>query len=308
LVEEYFPEKRRDLAGRSHRHFDVFNLHHIDELKLDYFETLQLISELRDAHTKIVVTAHDLTPHSKQPEVWDPIFQAWFGSADGIIHHSNWGMSVLRSRYQIPESTRHAIIYNRGGSDEVGVTTSAQRARAEAALRLNKIPLRIGIVGHPRKERLVTEFLEGFAKTERSDMEIVCWSLSDQDVVPNDPRIVIAKEQKYVLESTFRRRLRACDIVAIPYREDGEMLTSGVLRSAVEVGLGILRTDWAFLKEVAGDVGIYIGRDAESFATGLSSLSAEDAGRAKRASLELKNLSNWRTTAQGYGKFFESLL
>jgi hypothetical protein len=102
--------------------------------------------------------------------------------------------------------------------------------------------------------------------------------------------------------------LRACDIVAIPYREDGEMLTSGVLRSAVEVGLGILRTDWAFLKEVAGDVGIYIGRDAESFATGLSSLSAEDAGRAKRASLELKNLSNWRTTAQGYGKFFESLL
>jgi hypothetical protein len=308
LVEEYFPGMRRSLGKRKLERLDIFNLHFIDQMKLNHFETLQLIDELRTANIKIVLTAHDLTPHSKQPEIYDQIFQAWFGSADGIIHHSRWGMATLLSRYQIPESTKHAIIYNLGGTGEGAVTTAVQRAGAEAAFGLNGVPIRIGIVGQPRRERLVAEFLEGFSQTLRHDMEIACWSLSEHDVVPNDPRIVIAEKHKYVLNRTMKMRLRVCDVISIPYQEDGEMLTTGVITSAVEAGIGILRTDWPFLKEVAGDVGIYIGSDVGSFTAGLSHLTVDDVERAKRASLELRRASNWRTTAQEYGKFYESVL
>ncbi|MGA2874417.1 MAG: hypothetical protein ABSE82_02650 [Nitrososphaerales archaeon] len=307
LVEEYFPSKRRSLNKRNSSQIEIFHLHFIDQMKLDYSQTITLIDELRAANIKIVVTAHDLTPHTKQPEIYDPLFQAWLGAADGIIHHSHWGADILQSRYRISAGTKHAIISFPGGQGKLRATTSAQRTFAEISLGLKKIPIRIGIVGAPRRERLVTEFLEGFAKTERDDLEIACWSLDEHDIVPRDPRIVIAERYKHVSNYTFRMRLRACDVIAIPYQKDGEMLTTGVVNSALDAGIGVLRTDWPFLKEVFGDAGIYVGSNAEGFAMGLSRLTVEDVESAKRASLELRASNNWRRIAQQYGIFYESL-
>jgi glycosyltransferase involved in cell wall biosynthesis len=308
LIEEYFPSKRRSFQKRTLGHLDIFHLHFIDALRLDHAETVQLIGELHAAKIKIVITAHDLTPHTKQPEFYDPIFQAWLGAADGVIHHSNWGMGVLESRYEIPASTKHTIIANLGGKRRHRGTTPSQRARAESALGLKSIPIRIGILGMPRKERLVKEFLQGFAMTERQDMEVACWSLSETDPIPDDPRIVIAERHKHVGDHVFRKRSRACDVIAVPYQEDGEMLSTGVTRSALDVGVGVLRTNWPFIVEVFGDAGIYIGSDVASFAGGLSELTVDEVQRAKLASLELGKSNNWRQIAQKYEEFYELIL
>jgi glycosyltransferase involved in cell wall biosynthesis len=267
-----------------------------------------LIGHLRANQIKIVVTAHDLTPHSKRPEYYDPLYQAWLSAADGIIHHSEWGAEALRARYKVPEETKNAMVLNLGRSDMTRVTTPTERAAIEAALGLAKVPIRIGIVGTPRKEKLVVEFLEGFARTIRDDMQITCWSLAEHEVVPDDRRIAIAERYRPVSNRTFRKRLAVCDVIAIPYQSDGEMLTTGLTGSAMEVGIGILRTDWPFLEEVFGDAGIYVGNDVESFAAGLSRLTIDEIRLAQEASLELRRSHSWRTMAEEYGKFYDSVL
>jgi glycosyltransferase involved in cell wall biosynthesis len=86
------------------------------------------------------------------------------------------------------------------------------------------------------------------------------------------------------------------------------MLTTGVVASAMEVGIGILRTDWPFLEEVFGDAGIYIGKDAESFTVGLSRLTLGDIQLAKKASLKLRLSNSWQVIAEQYGRLYESVL
>jgi glycosyltransferase involved in cell wall biosynthesis len=275
---------------------------------LDYSETIRLIDSLRGAGVKIVLTAHDLTPHSKQPELYDPLYQAWLGAADGVIHHSQWGLGALRARYQIREQAKHAIIFLLGGRNKRSVVSPAKRARLEAALGLTAVPIRIGIFGTTRRERLVTEFLEGFARTTRDDTQVTCWSLTDQDVVPRDPRIVIPRRTRHVHDRTFRRMLAVCDVIAVPYQVDGEMLTTGFASSAVEAGIGVLRTDWPYLKEVLGDAAIPIGNDVEGFSMALSRLGVDDIERAKRTSSRLRSSHSWRTIAAQYEEFYESVL
>jgi hypothetical protein len=99
-----------------------------------------------------------------------------------------------------------------------------------------------------------------------------------------------------------------CDVIAIPYQEDGEMLTTGVTRTALDAGVGILRTNWPFLEEVFGDAGIYIGSGVTSFAEGLSKLRVEDVQRARLASVALGESNNWRRIAENYEAFYDLLL
>ena len=308
LVEEFFPRSSESSRIRKLKKFDIFHLNFVDVLQLDYPETIQLIGQLQAAKVKIVVTAHDLTPHSKQPEYYDPLFQTWLSAADGIVHHSQWGLTALRTRFQIPERTKNAVIFNLGRRDDVAVVGPKKRRRIETALGIAQVPIRIGIVGAPRKERMIAEFLEGFSRTTRADMQVTCWSLTEQDIVPNDPRIAIAEKYRHVRNRTFRKRLEICDVIAIPYQSDGEMLTTGVVASAMEVGIGILRTDWPFLEEVFGDAGIYIGKDAESFTVGLSRLTLGDIQLAKKASLKLRLSNSWQVIAEQYGRLYESVL
>ena len=48
----------------------------------------------------MVWTAHNLTPHDKRPDVFDPIYQVWADAVDAVIHHSAWGEARMRERYR----------------------------------------------------------------------------------------------------------------------------------------------------------------------------------------------------------------
>jgi hypothetical protein len=111
----FLPIRQRNQFAAPLRfvHADIFHLHFIDELGFNLEKTTALIKELQAARTKIVWTGHDLTPHTKRHEQFDPIFSAWAAAADGVIHHSYFGEKLLRQRYDFSPHAIHTVISNR---------------------------------------------------------------------------------------------------------------------------------------------------------------------------------------------------
>jgi len=111
------------------------------------------------------------------------------------------------------------------------------QATAEAWLGLSPTGLRIGIVGAPRTEKLVRVVLDAVAACRRTDVEVVCWSLGLADgppswEVPDDPRIAIAEVYRTVDPKVYATRLAACDVLALVFDPEGDMLATGAAADA----------------------------------------------------------------------------
>jgi len=287
---------------------DIFHLHFVEALDYDLEQTTSLIAQLKAARIKIVWTAHDLTPHSKQPDKFDPIFSAWAGAADGVIHHSHFGERLLRQRYAFGPDTVHTVITNRRQREHAGVELVNQRSSIEAEWGLTPTPLRIGLVGGPRVERKVMNFLRGVTLSTSEDFQVVCWSLGPGEIPPRDPRIAIAEAYRFASDEIHARRLAICDLVALPVDPDGEMLTTGVVPDAIAVGLGILASDWGYLKETCGDAAIACGHTPESVAECLNTVTMVDVRVAKDASRALRESWSWESARQPMMEFYHRVV
>ncbi len=289
-------------------HADIFHLHFVEGLGLDLEKTTALIAQLKAAHIKIVWTAHDLTPHSKQHDWFDPIFSAWAGAVDGVIHHSHFGETLLRQRYAFGPDTVHTVIANRRQREHAGIGLVSQRSFIEAEWGLTPTPLRIGLLGGPRVERKVMNFLRGVTLSTSQDFQVVCWSLGPDDIPPRDRRIAIAEAYRFTSDEIHTRRLAICDLVALPVDPDGEMLTTGFVPDAIAMGLGILASDWGFLKETCGDAAIACGHTPESVAECLNRVTMSDVQAAKDASRTLRETRNWESARQPMIEFYHRVV
>lgn len=299
----------REFAPRLDlRYVDIFHLHFVDAFGRDRSQTAQLITELKAAKTRIVWTAHDLTPHTKQQHHFDPIFQLWAEAADGVIHHSHSGERRMRERYQFRPSTLHTVIENRCRQEYSDFALLKKRSVFEAELGLTPTSIPIGLLGSPRVERKVLEFLEGVAMSSVQDLQVVCWSLRPDEVAPRDERIKIAEPWRYVTDRTHAKRLAVCDLVALPFDPDGEMLTTGVVSDAVAMGIGILASEWEFVTETAGAAAIPCGHLARDIATCLDSLKVEDVIKAREASVALREGLSWESARAPLLAFYQSVL
>ena len=142
-----------------------------------------------------------------------------------------------------------------------------ERRVAEQALGLPPTGLRIGLLGAPRHGKLVDAFLEGVARSGRNDLQVVCWSLREDQVAPDDPRVAVAEPYGMVDERTYALRLSACDALAVPFDPDGGMQATGTVADALAAGLPGLVSDWWFLSEALGDAAIPVGHTADGIAT-----------------------------------------
>ena len=270
------------------RDTDLLHLHWPEWLAFDDLaEHERIIATLADADVPVVWTAHNLTPHAKAPEVYDPIYQAWASSVAAVIHHSAWGEERMRARYRFAPAVRHVVIPH-GHFGELWQRHLPPRAAAEAQLGLEPVPdggVRIGIVGAPRAEKQVQVVLDAVAASARSDVQLACWSLGVGDAaetVPDDPRIVVAEPYREVDRPLYAARLAACDVLALVFDADGEMLATGAAADATGLGLPALRSDWGYLVEALGDGGIGCGQTVASVAAAVDGLTPEvlDAARA----------------------------
>jgi hypothetical protein len=290
------------------RDVDVFHLHFLDAFGRDIVQTRRLIERLKSANVKIVWTAHDLTPHSKEHATYDPIFQLWAQASDGVIHHSAWGEAQFRQRYNFSSSCEHLIITHGWHQKRRNEALLKRRHSIEKSWGLSSRKIRIGLVGSPRQERNVGAFLDGVALSSNQEIEVVCWSLGPHDKVPDDPRIVVAETYQYVTDHTIAQRLAVCDLIALPMDPHGEMLTTGLSADALAMGCGILASEWEYLRETVSEASIVCGHTAQSVAACLDALDATSVERVKNASDALRPRYSWSQAREPVASLYERIL
>ncbi len=302
-------------ASQDPSTIDLLHLHRPEWLAFDDLSAHQTIAaELDRRRIPVVWTAHNLTPHEKRPDAYEPIYQLWADSAAAIIHHSHTGMDRFRNRYRSSPSTRHVVIPHGHFGDlwadhaPSGGTDGVDRDAAAAELGLEPCALRIGMLGAPRAEKLVGEFLRGVAASSRTDIQVACWSIGADDDVPDDLRIVIADRYDLADPSVYAMRLAACDVLAMPFDPDGDMLATGTVFDAIGLAMPVLRSDWGFLVEVLGDAGIPMGHTASAIAASLDALDIDTVAAAGRAAVMRRDELTWDTIAARTLTLFEEVL
>ncbi len=297
------------VADPGFAHLDLLHLHWPEWVAFDDLDAhRRIIADLADHDIPVVWTAHNLTPHEKRPETYEPIYAAWAEAVDAVIHHSDWGEERLRSRYRFPSDCRHEVIPHGHFGGLWARAGLPSRDQAEAGLGLKATPLRIGIVGAPRAEKQVQTVLDAVAACSRRDVELVCWSLGPDDVVPDDPRIAIAERYRMVDRPTYARRLASCDVLALIFDPGGDMLATGAAADAVGLAVPVLRSDWGYLVEVLGDAGIEAGHTVASVAAAIDGLSVERLDRAKAAARERNLALDWPPLASRTADLFERVV
>jgi len=266
------------------------------------------LDELADHDLPVVWTAHNLTPHEKRPETFDPIYAAWADAADAVIHHSAWGEARMRERYRFGPDCRHEVIPHGHFGGLWEGAGRPDRAEAERRLGLSPSPLRIGIVGAPRAEKLVQVVLDAVATCDRKDVELVCWSLGPDDTVPDDPRITVAKRYRMVDRVAYATRLAACDVLALVFDPDGEMLATGAAADATGLGLPALRSDWGYLVEALGDGAVPAGHTVTSVAATIDGLTPGVLAAARAGAERRRTELDWTVLADRTADLFERVV
>ncbi len=305
------PLADRVVTGPGFDDVDVFHLHWPEWVEFGDLDTHRaLVRSLAARGIPTVWTAHNLTPHLKLPERFDPLYALWAEHAAAVIHHSEWGRAQMLARYEFGAQVEHVVIPHGhfGGlwSDELKAT---DRAAAEARLGLSPCALRIGIVGAPRAEKLTEDFAAGFAASRRDDVQLCVWALSKWDDLPDDPRITIAERYRNVDMATYATRLAACDLLALPFDPSGEMLATGTAADAIGVGLPVLATDWGFLTEYFGAACFSIGDGSPGAVTAaIDALDAAMLPEARSAVVALRPRFEWEPIAEATHAVFDRVV
>lgn len=265
---------------------------------------LRTLRDLRRAGVRILWTLHNLTPHAKQPQRYDPIYRAWAEAADTVLHHSEWGRQRALAELPFRADCRHVTLAHPHFGPLLP-RPYPSRATAEAALGLPPCALRLGIVGAPRAEKDVAGFAAAFAASQRDDLGLCIWSLRPGEQVPDDRRIH-AEAYRTVPRALYDLRLAACDVLVLPYRGH-DMLGTGTAADAVAHGLPALVSDWPYLAEYLGSAGIPCGPDHESTVVALENLNHAALARAAAASRALQARLDPGTTAAATWEVLDQL-
>lgn len=288
---------------------DGFHLHWPEWFAFDDLdEHRRLAALLRTHRVPVIWTAHNLTPHEKRPDRFDAVYQVWADAAAAVIHHSAWGEARMRERYRFAPGTRHVVIPHGHFGALYRSAASVSRVELEAELGLTPAPLRVGLLGAPRREKAVLEFLQGVVACRRDDLQVVCWSLGPDEVAPVDPRIAVAEPYEMVDPDTYGRRLAACDLLALPFDPDGDMLATGLTADVIGLGLGALVSDWGYLTEVLGEAGIPCGHTAASVAAALDRLDAGRVAAARAAARARRDDLGWSVIADRTFALFDEVV
>ena len=254
------------------------------------------IAGLQQEGTRIVWTMHNLVPHAKDT-AFVPIYEAWAGAADLVLHHSEWGRDRALSAYGFRATCRHVVIPHAAWPTLDDARGDDDRAATEEELGLRPGALRLGVVGAPRAEKDVGLVMRAVARSAREDLELVVLSLDVAEDVPVDQRIV-ARRYENVDRATYERRLHALDALVMPFDPDGDMLATGTVGDAVAAGLPVLASEWSFLAEALGDAALTYGRTEDDLLASLETLDRAELAHAAAAARALREPLAWVTIAE----------
>ncbi|MCC5952879.1 MAG: glycosyltransferase [Acidimicrobiia bacterium] len=304
---------RPDAGADRLRDVDVFHLHWPEWFVGDDVDRMLRFCDLLDRlGVPLLWTQHNLIPHWQLP-AFEDLYAAVATRAAAVIHHSEWGMQRALDRWDYSQTVTHRVIPHGHFGNLLGSWDDDQRRaarrRAEATLELAPCSIRIGIVGAPRADKDVVGFARAFAATTRSDLGLLVASARPEELeqIPDDERIT-ALPYEFVDRDTYNERLAAIDVLALPFRADGQMLTTGVVGDAVGLGVGVLCTSWPYLHEMLGDAAIDIGDDEPAYTTALEALDTVHIRRAAEVATQLRDRYAWPVVAEATFELLEELL
>jgi glycosyltransferase involved in cell wall biosynthesis len=264
----------------------------------------RLIAAFKLRKIPILWTQHNLAPHRPGIED-DAIYRAWAAAADAIVHHSMYGMRKARAALPYSPAALHRIIPH-GCFGEPGMRVSGvERRTAEASRGLRHGVLRLGVIGAPRPGKRVDLVMEAVAGSTREDIELVAFSLRDDERPPHDHRIV-AEGYRYVPQSEYDARLAMIDLLVLPFDGD-HMLTTGSVADAIGRGLPCLTSPWRYLSETLGDAALPFGSSAADLRERLETLTATDIEEAAGKMAALRPLYNWKRIGAQHLRLWDEL-
>jgi hypothetical protein len=292
---------RPDDARARLRAVDAFHLHWPEWFVSTVEQTETFLELLDETGTALIWTQHNLVPHTTVPDA-EEVYARFAARADVVVHHTEWGRRRVTARYRFDPGATHVVLpHGHFGH----LVRPADRRDGEAELGLAPTGIRIGIVGAPRRDKRTGAFVEAFARTTRPDLQLLVLSLDrdepgpgepDRGVGGGDPR-VRALPYEFVPREVYDRRMATLDAVALPFADDGDMLTTGTVGDVVAFGLPALTTGWPFLTEALGDAAIPLGDDWTATLEGLTAGRLAEAAAAARA---LQDRYDWAAIAERF--------
>lgn len=302
------PFPREALAGEVAALEDIDQVHfHWPErlLPADLDAHCELISSLRAAEVRVVLTQHNLAPHDRRPE-WHPIYAAWAAAAGAVIHHSDRGRAQAMNRLPYAPDAQHWVIPHGHFGDVFRGVPSDARARVEAEFGLRRGVVRLAVVGAPRPEKDVQLVIDAVADSRRRDIELLVLSGTPGLHVPGDDERITVVPYKLVPRDAYNRRLAAVDVLVLPFT-DGEMLATGTTADAVGAGIPALISAWDYLHESMGEAGIPYGTTANDLRTCIDALDDDVLSAARAATARRRDELSWERIAPRHLQALEQL-
>jgi len=247
---------------------------------------------------------HNRRPHYMEAERGRALYRAWARIADGVIHHSEWGMKVMRAELPFREDARHAVIPHGHFGEQMRLTRS--RAEIEASLGVPPAPMRFGLMGRWQQEKQVELVIAAFMQAARPDQQLVLTAYKPGTEKPADPRIIYLPRGEWMVREEIAEHIHLCDALVSAHTGD-TYLTSGVSADAIGAGIGMFVPHWEYFHETLGDAPFYHDNTQESLAASFASVTPADIERGKAAFRALLPGCAWSVVGEKTLALYRSL-
>ena len=270
---------------------------------------LDFAAELGRLPVRIVWTLHNRRPHSA---VWHEqdrdrvLYRAWAAIADGVIHHSHWGMALMRAELPFKPAARHIVLPH--GHYAAQMSARVPRAELEARFGLEPSTRRFGIIGRAQKEKQVELIVRAFQAAGRADQQLFVTAVTPElaEALKGDPQVRLLPSAGWLSREEVAARLHVCDALVCA-QTGGTYLTSGANADAIGAGLAMLAPDWGYFRDTLGAAAYYHDNTEAGLTRLFASLSAADLERGKAASVALQPCHAWPKLAEETLAFFRRL-
>jgi glycosyltransferase involved in cell wall biosynthesis len=262
------------------------------------------VERLARLPVKIVWTMHNRLPHA-----WSTgrrkFFKACAEAAHGVVHHSAWGMQLIRGELPFRPDAAHAVIAHGHYGDLFSTTKT--RAQMEAELGLSPRRLRIGLTGRAQRTRGLRLIMEAFAASRNPDLELLVTAIKPGEWYPDDPRVVVRARDGWLPREAIVPQIRVCDALVVAIEGDS-YLTSATHADSIGTGIPIIVNQWPFWREIVGDGALYFDGTAGDLTRLFDELTPEALVAPREATQRLAAKYTWEAHARALVELFQAVL
>lgn len=266
---------------------------------------MKFIEGLGRTGVRVVWTMHNRLPHGWDEVRGRKLYEAWAAITDGVIHHSEWGMKLIRAELPFRADASHVVVPH-GHFGEQRVATRS-RAEIETALGLPPCAMRFGITGRWQKEKQVEMIMAAFSKAAQPGQQLVVTAYTPETVKPDDPRIIFLPRGRFMSREEVTEYTHICDALVSGHAGGKSYLTSGIVADAIGAGIPMLVPHWEYFEETLGKAAFYHDNTLDSLAAVFASITEAGVERGKATFRALQPAFAWPALAAKTLAFYRSL-